>query len=435
MGLRSSWRRILAKTVGRIALAVVAAAIALVCVACASSTSSGSVASSDSSQNESSQANSVQSVIEDSDDESDMPSSESSTSAEYEASIDLSDPKDRYSLNVFLSNFSEVWWGQVDFDAERASAEDLARFAVLHCARNTRDDWEFARNDEQRYDVPGEGGGAEGRYNVRVKADRVVEIVERYFGRSIDYSELSGDYCGPCHYVDGYVYFGVTNGYGAAEGVALAKRVEDGGNGLLVVDFDVYPNFAGGYDPADEGLYSMEPDDLEALFCAEGRTVPGCATLSVSAGEDGLPEFTLLTYSTGSYGIGGDEGDGSAETAQVEDVPDEVADFADKLRKIDEDKAADPLMGGSTREMSRAGAGYVERYEELMGEVLNWLESQPDVDAGQLAKEQAEWESQLQDRVEEVAAESGRGTIRPLAIMSTKMEMLHDRIEELIGRA
>ena len=91
-------------------------------------------------------------------------------------------------------------------------------------------------------------------------------------------------------------------------------------------------------------------------------------------------------------------------------------------------------MGGTTREMSQASAGYVDRYEKLMGKIVNWLESQPGADAEGLAAEQAKWESRLQEQVDKVAAENAGGTILPLAIAGAKMEMLHDRIEELIAR-
>ena len=430
MGLRFGWRRVLEKTAGRFALVAMTTAIVLVCAACTSQGPSSSSAPINSSKNSSSSASTP---TEETANEPGEPA-ENDDPREAEVTVDLSDPKDRYGLNVFLSNFSEVWWGQKDFDVEQASAEELASFAVYHCARNSQDDWEFAKNNDQRYDILGKGEGAEGRYNVRVKADRVAEIVECYFGKSIDFSELSGEYRGPYHYVDGYVYFGVTNGYGAAEGVALAKQVQRRSDGALVVDFDVYPNFAGGYDPADEKLYSMEPDVLEALFNAKGRTVPGSATLSVSEGDDGSLEFTLATYSTGSYGIaGGAQGESPKEVSGAS-AAGEAPDFESELHEIDKDKAADPLMGGTTREMSQASAGYVDRYEKLMGKIVNWLESQPGADAEGLAAEQAKWESRLQEQVDKVAAENAGGTILPLAIAGAKMEMLHDRIEELIAR-
>ena len=184
-----------------------------------------------------------------------------------------------------------------DFDVKAASAEQLACFAVGHCACNTREDWEFARNADSRYDIPGEGAGAEGRYNVRVSAKRVSEVVKRYFGVDIDYSEISGNYRGPYHYVDGYVYFGTTNGYGAPDGVALAKRVSEKPDGSLSVDFAVYRNMVGGYDATDQRYYSMTPKQLAKSFGVEGPAVFGVARLAVTWGEDGSPKFTLLTYS------------------------------------------------------------------------------------------------------------------------------------------
>ena len=109
-------------------------------------------------------------------------------------------------------------------------------------------------------------------------------------------------------------------------------------------------------------------------------------------------------------------------------------DFETRLQEIDAEKAADPLMGGNTQEMASASATYIDKYEKLMHEVLDWLEVQPDVDEGELADEQAAWEVELQEQVDKASAENAGGTMRSLSVLGTKMEMFHSRIEGLIAR-
>jgi hypothetical protein len=147
-------------------------------------------------------------------------------------------------------------------DASTASSEDLARFGVLHVGRNTPDQWESDMEGWGLPDDPAYSGGANGKRTWRIPASRIEELSQRYFGRGVDFDALAFEnHPGWVVYRDGYVYFGTTNGAGAAEGVSLATRAADQPDGTIRVDFNVYGR--GGYDATDQSWYSCSPEEIE----------------------------------------------------------------------------------------------------------------------------------------------------------------------------
>ena len=202
---------------------------------------------------------------------------ESSTSVEGEAApepepepaasssaIDLSDPAQYQQINLFLSNFSEVYMPENPFVAQTASDQALCGFALWHTYRNSPDLVEHGEYYQGTY-----------HYNIRITQERANELCLRYFNRTINFDNVT-DMSQPNYCADGYVYGETTNGAGLPEGITLAKSAVDQGDGTIRIDFDIYFNGAP-YDTTDTSLYGMSPDDLMATMGCSGPNRTGSA--------------------------------------------------------------------------------------------------------------------------------------------------------------
>ena len=180
------------------------------------------------------------------------------------AAIDLSDPAQYQQVNLFLSNFSEVYLLENPLIVETASDEALASFTLWHTYRNSPDLIEHGDYYHGQYD-----------YNIRITQERANEIAMRYFNRTINFENVNS-MDEPCYCADGYVYCMTTNGPGLPAGITLAKSAVDQGNGTIRIDFDIYSN-AAGYDATDTSLYSMSPDELMSYMGVSGPARTGSA--------------------------------------------------------------------------------------------------------------------------------------------------------------
>lgn len=230
-------------------------------------------------------------------------SAESSAASVQSASstrmLDLSDPADYELINIFLSNFSETYTQEIA-DVSTASTQELVTFAVKHVGLNSYDQWESSESMDGWPGIPGGdsmAGGVNGMRGMRLSAGKVQEIVERYCGRSVDFEDIAigKEPYGWCIYDDGYVYFGVTNGAGAPNGVALANEVHDNGDGTLTVGFEVYGVAA--YKVGDEGLYSSTPDELLERFKVSSPALEGTAVVRFGDYNEYTEGLQLVSYS------------------------------------------------------------------------------------------------------------------------------------------
>ena len=237
--------------------------------------------------------------------------SESSSAAEEETpppvsemppasrALDLSDAGTYAQVNTFISNFSEVEMGDMP-DVSMAPSEDLATFAVKHVGRNSFSEWEQAPSSNPGWGLPRDdkwSGGPNGMRGWRLSADRVDELVTRYFGRSVDFTEIAvNQHPGWVVYEDGYVFFGTTNGASWPGGVALAKAAYDLPDGTVEIEFDVYNNF--GYDATDQSLYSCTPAQIMDRLGVDGPISTGVAVVRQGTYNEYTGGLVLVSYST-----------------------------------------------------------------------------------------------------------------------------------------
>ncbi|MBO4365007.1 MAG: hypothetical protein J5804_01790 [Eggerthellaceae bacterium] len=197
--------------------------------------------------------------------EADQSAEQEEPAAGGSATINLDDSAQYQQINLFLSNFSEVYINENPLDVANASDATLCGFTLWHTYRNSPDLVEHGSYyDEGLY-----------HYNIRITQDRANELAMRYFGRSINFDNVN-DMSQPYYCADGYVYAETTNGAGLPEGIALAKSTTDLGDGTVRIDFDIYFN-ATQYDTTDASLYGMSPADLMAYMGCDSPSRTGSA--------------------------------------------------------------------------------------------------------------------------------------------------------------
>lgn len=138
--------------------------------------------------------------------------------------------KERYAMNLFLSNFTEVGVEKIDLFSD---AQVLVDFAHDHMWFNDYESYEY--------------GKYAGDNNCRVSDDRIPEIIDSFFGDvgEVDLSQTRFDY-------DGEYYYHCETGGWSNSGFAYTVNVCPIGNDTYFVSF---LNF--------EGLEPWENDVLD----------------------------------------------------------------------------------------------------------------------------------------------------------------------------
>ena len=131
--------------------------------------------------------------------------------------------KQRYNINLFLSNFTEqgFLWRAGCYDIDNVDTVRMTEFAIDHCWFNRKNRLEW-------------GDYFYGN-NVRLPEDQIEPIVWKYFGVGIA-PEHDLNYI---DYSDGWYYWEETGGH-TNDGFACLYSVESLGNGRYSVWFDVY---------------------------------------------------------------------------------------------------------------------------------------------------------------------------------------------------
>jgi len=177
--------------------------------------------------------------------------------------------KERYNINLFLSNFSEQ--GMTFYSSERIHDETLVNFALDHIWLNRQDLVE-------RADF--------GAYNFRIADDRIEEIALKYFGAAPE-SYASSRYA----YEGGWFYGESTGGY-MGHGFVSLSHVEDMGGGVYGVYFGCYGE--GEFWAADDCW--LRPEQAAAKH-AGGYVHTGYAVIDThGAGLLSRGGWTLLQY-------------------------------------------------------------------------------------------------------------------------------------------
>ena len=181
------------------------------------------------------------------------------------------DEKERYNINLFLSNFSEQ--GITFYSAQRHTDTQLVDFAIFHTWYNRQD-----RIERGQWNTD----------NCRMSDEYVREIVRKYFGE-----ELSSLMPTKIRYEGGYYYWQTTGGY-MGMGVVSMSHVEDLGGGRYGVYFGCYGEGEGW--TADD--CRLRPEQAAGKF-AGSNVHAGYAVIDTNGGT--LKErstWTLEQYDT-----------------------------------------------------------------------------------------------------------------------------------------
>jgi len=171
--------------------------------------------------------------------------------------------KERYNINLFLSNFSET--GMTFYSSSRHTDAQLVDFAIFHTWYNRQDRIER---------------GQWGEDNCRMRDAYVKEITQKYFGvmpESLTPSKI--------RHADGWYYWQTTGGY-MGMGVVSMSHIEEMGDGQYGVYFGCYGE--GERWSADD--CHLRPEQAAKKF-SESAVHAGYAVIHVNGG-------TLLDRST-----------------------------------------------------------------------------------------------------------------------------------------
>ena len=191
------------------------------------------------------------------------------------ASAETLTSKQRYNINLFLSNFTEVRFEYFDKMDDGYDTAALTEFAIGHCWFNRQNRLEWGEYFNYN--------------NVRLPEDQISPIVKKYFGFGIK----------PNHnlefidYKNGYYYWEETGGH-TSDGFACLTSVSYWGEDMYEVYFDIYG--AGEYWENDVCyLYPSEARQrypYSADYHATGRAV-------IDTNGNGLNDrdgWTLVQY-------------------------------------------------------------------------------------------------------------------------------------------
>ena len=210
-------------------------------------------------------------------------STEGSASSADSGSLSLSDPSDYHSVNIYVSNFTEIGSFN-DYDRSSATSEQLLEFALWHVYFNDPDGLETTGYAVTLPD------GTNPRF--RVTVDELVHYDELFLKRSFSISDL------PSYrqqaFIDGCFYWGLTNPVDPT-GIALSKSLEYLGDDRYRVQFDVYGKSMFDYTVTNEDLYGMTPDEAMAFFGTSGPIRTGHAIIEAGHSEAIAP-YDLIEY-------------------------------------------------------------------------------------------------------------------------------------------
>ena len=173
---------------------------------------------------------------------------------------------DRYLLNIFLSNFSEL--AMTELDTASASDDVLIYFACMHNAINrTSGTITIPEEELAKYVTIDEFAFSPTKISVQT----INNTLDRYLGRGVKHKSVSG-YFGiggdEFAYSNGYYYFeaGEIDG-DASLYVTVADSMHENGDGTYTVEFS---NYLTEYD-SSKSYYYLSPSD--ALASSKMRKV------------------------------------------------------------------------------------------------------------------------------------------------------------------
>ncbi len=173
--------------------------------------------------------------------------------------------KERYNINLFLSNFTETgfMWRSGCYDEAYTDRPALTRFAVNHCWFNREDslDWGDYFNDN----------------NVRVSEDQIAPIVKKYFGISGFKPDHDTEFL---DYKKGYFYWEETGGH-TKDGFACLYNVEKLGSGRYCVWFNIF----GMGENWDNDVCNYSTWEAEKAYPLDGTAPHGRAVIDVGSGS------------------------------------------------------------------------------------------------------------------------------------------------------
>ncbi len=181
--------------------------------------------------------------------------------------------EERYKINVFLSNFSEQWFG--DYSIENSDPEQLISFAFLWYLLNDQESLAFTD------------------YHVTLTLDQINKKVDRYFGLTISADEV-------VHSGYNMQDNRIAEPYGIGESYpdfTVANEIIDNGDGTYLVQFKIYSlkeAMSGGNRVTEKKWYYLTEEDASKSFALEYYASGHAIVKPYQKGS--IDSYQLITY-------------------------------------------------------------------------------------------------------------------------------------------
>lgn len=204
--------------------------------------------------------------------------------------VDFNDPADYAAVNLFLSNFTEVGYGNFSgFTNDDPDPGQTMSFALWHTIINAES---AVERHSKGADFPAIQTNGLPLAN-RIPFDTLNQAANDFLKTGLNPNDyLSQE---PL-YRDGYVYFYQGTAIWPM-GVAVSDSITRIAEDQYQVSFSVYAPTNSNYDATDQSLYGLSADEVKARFGVDAPRARGTAVVSPDPGNSIAP-FTLISYET-----------------------------------------------------------------------------------------------------------------------------------------
>ena len=190
--------------------------------------------------------------------------------------LSINNADDRFLVNRYLSNFSEIGTIMNGYTSRYANPSILVYFGMAHTEFNYPSEFIYISDSTSPYF---------GTY--RVSFDLVDKYATMFLKKELTANDANTQFS---TYSDGYVYGYVEDGAPYMSGITYSDKIVKIADNQYRVDFRIYgPTY---YEVTDEAYYRMTESQLQSMFVYQ---TSGNAVIETGYSDDTAP-FNLISY-------------------------------------------------------------------------------------------------------------------------------------------
>lgn len=198
----------------------------------------------------------------------------------------------RYMINIFLSNFSEIDFN--DYDANTASRDQLIYFGCKHNSVNhTAGAIPISDEEASKYVTLDDFIHA----CYKTDEETVSNSIDRYLGKKVQHGEAKYNVMGydwQFGYDNGYYYYDSGEEGDAGRVFSIADNMYDNGDGTYTV---IFTNYSSGYTDILNDCYNLTPESIEVFGIKVNKGATGTAVVR-PYNYNGKDTYQLISLNT-----------------------------------------------------------------------------------------------------------------------------------------